>query len=230
MATKANKKKFGGCSGAKCSAVGNAYKAVDGPCRKGIAAGLLKDLISEAAKNGADEAAKKCGQGCVCGGRFRVTVMGTSPIQFCDLEQCVWYVAGVHEGICVSPDLIGLDKPAGLGEDIASIVKRHEHGAGGQPRPAGSCDQRSCCALGNSLVTVGASPEDGIDADLMTALIDAAAAVAQEDADAKCPKGCGCTGEFHVSDSGVERVRIERKTRYIWWIGGYWQGKCEEPD
>ena len=77
MATKANKNKFGGCSGAKCSTVGNSYKAVDGPCRKGIPGALLKDLISEAAKNGADEAAKTCGQGCVCRGRFRVTIIGT---------------------------------------------------------------------------------------------------------------------------------------------------------
>src|SRR5258708_5517630 len=150
MATKANKNKFGGCSGAKCSAVGNSYKAVDGPCRKGVPSALLKDLISEAAKNGADEAAKKCRQGCVCGGRFRVTIIGTSPIQLCDLEQCVWYVGGVHEGICVSRDHGGLDKPVGLADDIARIVKRHEHGVGGQPRPSGSCDERACCAIGNS--------------------------------------------------------------------------------
>ena len=134
----------------------------------------------------------------------------------------------MYEGICVRPDHAGLDKPVGLADDIARIVKRHEHGAGMQPRPPGSCDERACCAIGNSLVTVGASPADGIDADLMNALIDTAAAVAQEDANAKCPKGCDCNGEFHVSDTGVEEVRIERKTRYIWWIGGYWQGKCQE--
>ncbi len=212
------------CSGDECSAVGDAFREVEGGCDTGVGGDLLKQLVAEAARDGKANAADDCdGEGCECAGRFHVTQIGKSRMKDGEAKRCIWFVAGTFQGTC---EAAGTEvKPPKSPRIHVRKEFRPE-----TPRPTGPCGDKPCRGIASAYVTVKESPADGLDSDLMLALIDAAAAAAAEDASSRCAAGCGCNGSFTVIDTGVDEVTLHGRTRYIWWVGGVHRGKCQEVD
>lgn len=221
----AKKLKKGGCSGKDCGALGDAFREVDGSCASGIDADLLKELVKEAARNGKAEAREDCeGDGCECAGRFHVTTIGRSPIEEQGGRHCVWYVAGTWQGTCEKAGTV-VEGPTQ--EELGRIHTRREFRPPAA-RPPGPCGGKPCRGLASAHITVAENPADGLDSEIILALIERATAAAEGDASSRCAKDCGCNGSFKVTDRGVEEVRIHGRTRYTWWVGGVFRGNCQE--
>jgi len=211
------------CDGAKCSAEGNAFRSVEGSCRAGVPASLLRGLTREAARVGKENATGGCRKGCECAGRFLYTRLGHEPVEIAGSSECVWFVVGFWEGTCEGPG----ESVPGPGDDVLRRIRtRGEFLDPAPARPEGECDRRPCRGLAEAHITVERRPDQGIDGDLFLALVDRASETARRAADARCPGGCSCAGEFFVTSTGIERIRPHGRRRWIWWVGGYWAGTC----
>jgi hypothetical protein len=213
------------CDGAECWAEGNAFRPVEGSCRAGVPASVVRSLTRRAAQVGQERATEDhCKTGCTCAGRFKFTKLDHEQVEIDGEETCVWWVIGFWEGTCERAGEV----VSGPGQEVLRRIRTSGEFQEVPPeRPEGDCDRRPCRGLAEAHITLEQRPDEGIDGDLFQALVDRAAETARRDATQRCPKGCSCAGEFFVTSSGVERIRPHRRRRWVWWVGGYWSGKCK---